>query len=167
MAVGVPPGIQVDVTPELDDLAGRYSFTHQPTPVVSRLRRANRVALLLLIVEKCRQERATILQLHTLDTALVDAKVRDVLRSGEAGFLPEASIRLDPALTRAVDLAVGFGLVEWVNGDRLQLTNSGRAALARIRSADLFAEERGVLSSIPGKVSMASVGRFARSRRWA
>ena len=51
---------------------GRLIFTPRPAPVSPRLRPAHRVALLLEMVAKCHGAKATLLQLHAIDTALTD-----------------------------------------------------------------------------------------------
>lgn len=132
---------------------GKLVFTPRPAPASPRVRPGRRIALLLEMVDKCWGGRATLLQLHAVDTALTDSTVLDRLAakevSGDDGFL----VRVDPALNRAVDRAVGEGLLDLQSDAKVTLTAAGRAALRTIREADVLQSERIALARIRGKLS--------------
>lgn len=136
---------------------GRLVFTPRPAPVSPRLRPARRVALLLELVDKCRGGRATLLQLHALDTALVDPEARQRLAGDAERDGALAVVRVDPSLNRAVDRAVGDGLLHLRPDATVQLTYAGRAALVALREADVLCAERAALAELRGKLTQTQV----------
>lgn len=137
---------------------GRLVFTPRPAPVSPRLRPAHRVALLLALVDKCHGRRGTLLQLHALDTALIDGDFRRHLAGRDRSGLRPVGLRLDPALNRAVDRAVGEGLLFFDQTATVGLTAAGKDALAAITEAGVLEQERAILSEIRGKLTQLKVG---------
>ena len=150
---------------EFEDLAGLVRFQPQPSPLPSRLSPSRRIALLLLSIDKCWGRRATQLQIHALDTAIVDPNARAALAAGD-DLKSTSIIRYDPALPLAVDRAVGFGLIERLSGNRLALTSTGAAVLGVIRSSGALSAEQALLDEIPGRFTQTTVDNFVRSDRW-
>jgi hypothetical protein len=149
----------------VDETLGRLVFTPRPAPVSVRLRPAHRVAVLLELIDKCHGSRATLLQLHVLDTALVDDRARRRLR-GEVVVEPALSVvRVDPALNRAVDRAIGDALVELHHNATVGFADRGRAALRALRDTDILQEERTVLAEIRGKVTQGQAALAAGAAR--
>lgn len=136
---------------------GRLVFTPRPAPVSPRLRPAHRVALLLEMVDKCWGARATLLQLHAVDTALADPHARRRLAGDRQVEATLSVVRVDPALNRAVDRAIGDGLLERGTDAKVKLTDAGRGALRAVRAAGMLQAERTALAAIPGKVTQAQV----------
>jgi hypothetical protein len=136
---------------------GKLVFTPRPAPVSPRLRPALRVAQLLEMVDKCRGHRATLLQLHALDTALVDPDARRRLAGDEQAAITFSVVRVDPALNRAVDRAIGDGLLELRSDATVKLTSPGRSALAAVRDAEILQAERAALAEIHGKLTQRQV----------
>jgi hypothetical protein len=57
--------------------------------------------------------------------------------------------RFEPALGRAINLAVGEGYVDWVGGDRLQITAKGKRWMSEIlKDESVMQEERDFLTRI-------------------
>lgn len=137
--------------------SGRLVFTPRPAPVSPRLRPAHRVAVLLEMVDKCRGGRATLLQLHALDTALADPHARRRLAGDLEAEASLSVVRVDPALNRAVDRAIGEGLVEMGADAKVTLTEAGRGVLRAIRDTEILQAERAALAEIPRKVTQAQV----------
>jgi hypothetical protein len=136
---------------------GKLVFTPRPAPVSPRVRPAHRVALLLEMVDKCRGGRATVLQLHALDTALADPRARRRLAGDERVAATLSVVRVDPALNRAVDRAIGDSLIELRPDATVKLTEGGRSALQAVREADVLQAERAALAEIHGKLTQAQV----------
>ena len=136
---------------------GRLIFTPRPAPVSPRLRPAHRVALLLEMVAKCHGAKATLLQLHAIDTALTDPRTRRRLAGDESQETTLSVVRVDPALNRAVDRAIGDGLLTVNNNATVGLTPVGRAALNAIRGTEILDNERAALAEIPGKITQGRV----------
>lgn len=154
------------MTGNYSELAGVMTFTVRPAPLPARLRPARRTALVLLYLNKCRGQRATQLQLHALDTAVEDAAAREALSGHLRGLGIDPIIRYDPALLRAVDLAVGFGYARWERGDRLLLTDIGRDALDALLSQDVLSAEKAALAAIPGRLTQTAVSRVTERTPW-
>lgn len=132
---------------------GRLVFTRRPAPLPPRLRATHRVALLLEMVDKCRGGTATLLQLHAIDTALTDPYARRRLSGDLSAEATLSVVRVDPALNRAVDRAIGDGLLEMSRHAAVTLTDAGRGALAGVRSAGILKDEVAALSEIRGKIT--------------
>lgn len=132
---------------------GRLIFTPRPAPVSPRLRPARRIALLLEMVAKCHGSKATLLQLHAIDTALADSHARRRLAGDRSHEATLSVIRVDPALNRAVDRAIGDGLLIMNANATVGLTDAGRTALKAVRGAEILETERVALAEIPGKVT--------------
>lgn len=136
---------------------GRLVFTPRPAPVSPRLRPARRVALLLEMVAKCHGAKATLLQLHAIDTALTDPHARRRLAGDHSAETTLSLVRVDPALNRAVDRAIGEGLLARGKNATVGLTPAGRGALTEVRRAEIFRDERAALAEIPGKITQGHV----------
>lgn len=140
-----------------------FRFTPRPDPVPPELRPAWRVAVLLLILEKCRGAKATWKQLHFLNWAVRSREGQGVLLRAFEGVADPSQIivRYEPALDRAVDLAVGHRLATWEDGHQLALTDKGKAVLAQLSEPLAPLErERQFLASLPGKISQSTVDRI-------
>ncbi len=132
---------------------GRLVFTPRPAPVSPRLRPAHRVALLLEMVDKCHGAKASLLQLHAVDSALADPDARRRLGGDASRDAALSAIRVDPALNRAVERAIGEGLLAMNTNATVSLTPAGRSALKVVRDADVLRAERAALAEIPGKIT--------------
>jgi hypothetical protein len=148
-----------------ESVRGTLVFTPRPAPVSARVRPAHRIAVLLEMVDKCRGGRATLLQLHALDTALADPSARRRLAGDEQVAPTFSVVRIDPALNRAVDRAIGDDLLELRPDATVKLTDRGRSALHAVREAEILQGERAALAEIHGKVTQAQV-RLAAGAKW-
>ena len=109
------------------------------------------------MVDKCRGRRATLLQLHALDTALIDPAARQRLSGDRDSLITFTVVRIDPALNRAVDRALGDSLLAMGADGTVQLAEAGNVALREIRARRALAPERALLSEIDGKLTQRSV----------
>ena len=139
-----------------------FRFKRRPMPIAAELRPDWKMATLLLILHLSSiGGKSSLKRLHILNWAVRSARhraefeqVRDRL-SPLFGF----QFRFEPALARAIDLAVGDGLVEWVGGDRLKNTTKGKRWIEQIeKDESLFQDERAFLKRIGKTIteSMAS-----------
>lgn len=71
--------------------------------------------------------------------------------------LPSRAVRVDPALNRAVDRAIGDGLLEMGTDAKVTLTDAGRGVLRAVRETTILQAERDSLTEIRGKVTQAQV----------
>lgn len=141
------------------------SFTDRPEVLPGDLRAPWRVALLVMLLDHCHGKSATMEQVHSMGWAMLDEKTRALMRAAIAGETsPDVVlVRYDPAWTRAMDLAVGFGLAEWVPGSgRIRLVEKGKAVAAALRTADEgFVAEREFLDGL--MITQAMIDRLLGS----
>lgn len=146
-------------TPLIPDVAYHFAVRRRPYP--ADLRADWRITAVLLAVDKSRGKRASVPQVHVLVWAMLDAPHGASLAralSGTDGFLPP--VRFDPAVSRAVDRAVGFGLLTR-DGKRLVLTEPGHFWIEAVLSdPELLSEEKEILQRLGGAVSMTAVDRI-------
>jgi hypothetical protein len=77
-------------------------------------------------------------------------------------------VRVDPALGRTLDLAIGEGLVERLtrtSGPAYRLTAAGNEAAAALAASDALVAEREFLDDTVARISEAFVERLIRMRQ--
>lgn len=150
---------------QVDDLLrAPYSYSQRPRPVPADGRPLWRVPYVLLLVRACRQEVASLEQLHVLNWALRSSDGVAQLTRFLAGDLgrEEPVVRYEPALDRAVALAGGLGLLVFEK-KLWRLTDRGRALLDEIgKDSRLFNAERELLSVIGKPLPQAAVSRLLK-----
>ncbi len=98
--------------------------------------------------------------------ATADALVDLLATPPVAAAFDRPVVRYEPALSRAVDIAVGVGLAEWTDSLRLSLTQAGRENHARVMAeTTLLTREKELLARVPGRVSQAGIDRVLSRRR--
>ena len=145
-----------------------FTFTERPRPVPGSLRPGWRIPAILLLVRKCRGARATLEQLHVLNWAIRDARGREAFLSFWRGEVEpdESLVRYEPALNRAIDLAVGVRLLIWNDAKRLVLTEQGRQLLVGIDAdADLLADEKMFLAALASPISQVAIETLLKGSR--
>ncbi len=138
-----------------------FEFSRLPTPIPASLRPERRVALLILLIAKCHSSGASWKGLQLLNWAVRDQGHADLLIGLWRGTdIPDRPVvRFEPALERAIDLAVGLGLIEVTRSHAMRLTGAGGAVLEDLIHTGAFQKEREILTQIPGKVTRADVDR--------
>lgn len=108
-------------------------------------------ALLLILHISSRGGKSSLRRLHILNWALRSSKNRaefEQVREHQQSLF-SFQFRFEPALGRAINLAVGEKFVEWVSGDRLQITAKGTRWVTDIlRDETVMKEEREFLERI-------------------
>jgi hypothetical protein len=130
------------------------------------LRPERRVPLLLILVEKCHGSGASWKSLQLLNWVVRNsehAKVITALRGG-SDVPDKPLVRFEPALDRAIDLAVGLGFLEVKAGRVFKLTAVGRSLLREVHESNAFRFESSVLREISGKVTQKEVVRILEWR---
>jgi len=130
--------------------ADRFSFRVRPVAVPGELRISWRLAVIVLMLHHCRQQRASLIKLYILNDVVRSQSSASLLRRVVAGELGPMwwQTRIEPAFGRALDLAVGDGLVEWVStsqGRGLMLTQAGKSAVAQVNALDVLTKEKELL----------------------
>lgn len=144
------------------------AFVRRPTPIPGDLRPQWRIGLLLLLFDACHGRTATPQQLHILDWVARDIQLHDDFSSMLRGdrMVGESFVRIDPALTRAVNFASACGLIVRDGSVRVRRTDRGSEIAAAIsQDDDLFTSERAFLSGLPRKLSSSVAERLFEARR--
>jgi hypothetical protein len=148
----------VPVPDELGD-AETVSFRVRPVSVPGELRISWRLAVVVLMLEGCRKQRASLVKLHVLNDAVRSDDNAQLLRRVLRDELPPSfwRTRVEPAFGRALDLAVGSGLVNWIHttlGAGLELTTKGKEAVAAIHKLKgVLEHEKTALAALAPQLS--------------
>ncbi len=128
----------------------RFSFQRRPIPVPGDLRIAWRVALILLMLNHSRANRASLAKLHILNDTIRSEKYQHLktMVSGAQASLPW-NLRVEPAFARAIDFVVGERFATWTKANgraALQLTKHGLEAAGSVAALeDALVLERTVI----------------------
>jgi hypothetical protein len=140
--------------------SGPLTMTSVPLPLPGRDRVAWRIAALLLCLNACRGQSATVEQLHVLSWAVRDPHNAEALLDVWEGH--RGAVRplraWDPALDDTLRLARASGLVTQRPNGRQELSESGARVVAAVR-------ENGVAMDSERRL-LASLGRVTESGMW-
>ena len=150
------------------DIDQPFRFRRQPVSLPADVRPFWKIAeLLLLLRESSRGGKSSLKRLHLLNWAVRSEKYTAEFVAARRGDLPlfRFNVRFEPAFSRAIDLAAGLGLVQWVGGDRIQLAAKGSQMADQILSEPgLFDDERQFLGEIGKTVTENEADRLLRAR---
>jgi hypothetical protein len=144
-----------------------FKFEARPTPIPGDLRPDWRVALILLILAHSRRNTASLEKLNVIGFAARSAPNRQSLLAVAKGELSTKGIliRFEPALMRALDLAIGEGLVQLVRKNRYQLTEKGEKLSSKIASTQhVFEAEKDFIRGICRYMTEMNVQSILRVR---
>ena len=129
-----------------------FRFTRRPMAIAAELRPDWKIGAVLLILHlSSHGGKSSLRRLHILNWALRSSKNRAEFEQVREHQQPLFSFqfRFEPALGRAINLAVGEKLIEWVGGDRLQITAKGKRWVTEIlKDEAVMQEERDFLQRI-------------------
>ena len=151
--------------PELDSA---FTFQRRPIALPGDLRPTWRIGLLTLILSQCcRQYRSSLTRLHVLNWAMRSvANFENLTALIENRLSPDQLIvRFEPAFNRAIDFAIGEGLVKRVDGSRIELTMLGKSFSDEItKDSGVYITEKKLVSKIKQKASEALVDNIFGAR---
>jgi hypothetical protein len=104
-------------------------FTRRPDAIAPDFRPDWKISVLLLILQlSSRGAKSSLARLHTINWAIRTGRHQEDFFATRDSDTPlfGFKVRFEPAFSRAIDLAAAAGLVEWLGGDRVQLTASGK-----------------------------------------
>lgn len=134
-------------------------FKRRPMAIAAELRPDWKIGALLLILHlSSRGGKSSLRRLHILNWALRSAKNRAEFEQVREHHQPLFSFqfRFEPALGRAINLAVGEKYVDWVGGDRLQIAPKGKRWVKDIlKDESVMQEEREFLNRIGKDITEA------------
>jgi hypothetical protein len=162
--------VEPDTPSEVD---APFTLRRRKRAVPGDLRILRRVGLVTLLLEACRDSRASLEQLHVLNWAVRSKESREAFLSFMAGAIApdQAIVRYDPTLSRALDFARHEQLVQdraepqeagssgrsAATSYRVALTEKGRQLAAILADDDYLVDERLFLDSIGRKVTQKMV----------
>ena len=114
---------------EIPELKTKFLFRRQPVAIPGDLRPGWRIGLLVLLLNNCcRSGRTSLARLHVLSWGIRTKENRRDLQAAIEGTLSPDSlvIRVEPFLNRAVDFAIGEGLVRRSGGSKIELISKGK-----------------------------------------
>jgi hypothetical protein len=126
------------------------TVTDRPASLAAIHRPAWRVPVTALLVDACRGKKAKREQLIVLNWAVRSEECAGALAALLAGQAAahDVGVRYEPALVRAVNIAVGTGVLA-ADGDYVNLTDAGRALIDEVADQDLYDHERRMLALLP------------------
>jgi hypothetical protein len=128
----------------LSYLSVPFNFVERPAPILPRHRLAWGISLVLLFLSLCsRGGKSTLQRLHVLNWAVRNETNRQQFLDYLAGQVAVTAIlvRYEPSLNRAVDYAVGEGLVELDGAGRIRITAAGERLATEIVGQELALNE--------------------------
>lgn len=145
-----------------EDFDAPLVFRSRPEAIPGDLRPIWRICVVLLILELAsRGKKSSISKLHVLNWAIRSKENQKVLlQIIEGEIAPDSiSIRVEPSLDRAVNLAHGEELIDFVSGKSIRLTWQGENAAKRIIDLEnVFLDEKNFLLEVgKGKLTEAVV----------
>mgnify|MGYP000060603048 CR=1 FL=1 len=163
--------VESDVSSNIDlpEFGVRFSFQRRPISLPGDLRPIWRIGLLtILMTQCCRQQRSSLTRLHVLSWTIRSKENYEDMLALIAGDLSPDSliVRFDPAVNRAIDFAIGEGLMVRVDGSRIELTALGKEfAMEIFDDANLYAIEKSLAVSLKLRVSETLVDSIFGVRR--
>lgn len=131
-------------------LIRKISFTKRPIPLPADYRPMYKIALIVLILKYCcRVETSSLLKLHLFSWALASEKNMGELRKYVASdFKIDFSVwGIEPALNRALQLAVAENICDVIEGKKYKLTQKGNLFFEQIKADKvLFDKEKAFLT---------------------
>jgi len=154
---------------DLNKFNTSFSFQRRPISLPGDLRPSWRIGLLVILLSQCcRQQRSSLTRLHVLSWAVRSKDNHDDLLTLVNHTLPPDAliVRFDPAVNRAIDLAIGEQLINRVDGSRIELSNSGRGFAEEIFADEqLYLTEKALAASLGHKVSESVVDEIFGKRK--
>lgn len=143
----------------------RIVFKKKPIPIPAEYRPMYQIALIVLVLKYCcRSCTSSLLKLHLFSWCLYSKNNMEILmRFIDNGYrmgVPHWTI--DPALNRALDLAIADGFCENAGNNRYRLTSKGHELASKLEEdKELLVLEKNFLIQIGrGKISESCVDKM-------
>lgn len=129
-----------------------FRFRRRPIAIAPDFRIDWKITLLLFILEiSSRGGKSSLKRLHVINWAVRTAKHQDAFErtTGSDAPLFAFKVRFEPAFSRAIEFAEAQELIEWVEGDRVKITNKGRTYIKAVqKKGDVMGPERSFLERL-------------------
>lgn len=150
-------------------LIKKLSFSKRPIPLPAEYRPMYKIALIVMTLKYCcRGESSNLLKLHLFSWSLASEKNMKELRDFvTSNYKTDFSVwGIEPALNRALQLAVAENICDIVGGKNYKLTEKGNKFFEMINAdKELFEIEKTFLSFI-GKSRITDSRITAMTQKW-
>jgi hypothetical protein len=154
---------------DIPELRTTFIFSSRPEGIPGDLRPLWRVGtILLILLLASRGGKSSLVRLHVLNWAIRTPESQQALRDVIAGqTIPGAVlVRIEPSLSRALDLACGEGLLHRLESGSIELTDQGKLAAEGILAENsVFSQEKRFLKEIGKSLTETLVKRLFAGRR--
>lgn len=151
---------------EIPELKTEFLFRRRPVAIPGDLRPAWKIGLLVLLLNSCcKNGRTSLARLHVLSWGIRTIENRRNLKTAITGNLSPDSliVRFDPFLNRALDFAIGEGLVRREEGSKIEITPKGRKLAEELTQvAAAYKDEKQFINSIQQGVTETLVNQMFR-----
>jgi hypothetical protein len=145
-----------------------FRFKRKPMAIAAELRPDWKIMSLLMSLQlSSHGGKSSLKRLHVLNWAIRSKRFGDEFNRilNDPSPLFGFGIRFEPAFSRAIDLAVGAGLVAWVGGNRLQISAKGKQAVtSALKDKALMEQERVFLQTLGKSVTETIADRVLGNR---
>jgi hypothetical protein len=116
-----------------------FRFKRRPLAIAPDFRKDWKIAVLLLILDiSSRGGKSSLKRLHVINWAVRSERHQRQFEETKDADSPlfAFKVRFEPAFSRAVEFAEAQKLISWIEGDRVQLTQTGRTLAETIKRND-------------------------------
>jgi hypothetical protein len=141
-----------------------FTFKRRPLDLPGDLRPNWRVPLLVIIlVLCCRGGRSSLFRLHLLNWTIREKGRQTALIASLSSSTDYSGIRLqvEPSFVKAIQFAVGEGLLERLGKGRVKITDKGKQFGTDIMQSDCLFEEKTFLNAVGFRLTEEWVTGFA------
>lgn len=147
-----------------------FTFEKRPEPVPPVLRPQWRIVLILIVLSYCKGKKASFSMLYALNWGIQKSnqiKFKNYVKNIDENF-STLQVNNDPFLIKALDLALGEGLIEIINqsnGGRISLSHKGLNAVNEfLKKNECFLEERNFLDDIKDHLNITKMESIFKGR---
>lgn len=147
-----------------------FTFEKRPEPIPPVLRPQWKITFVLIILRYCNQKKASFSMLYALNWGLNKSNqisFKKYIETYDRSFFT-LQINEDPFLIKALDLALGEGLIKIThtsNGNRVSLSHKGLNVTNEfIKKNECFLEERKFLEDIKDHLTITKIENIFKGR---
>lgn len=153
---------------DIAELKADFVFQRRPVAIPGDLRVGWRIGLLVLLITGCcKSGRTSLTRLHVLSWGVRTKEGREVLIAAVTKELPPDAllVRFEPFLNRAIDFALGEGLINRTDGGRIEISDKGRALAAELAAVETAYEpEKHFIAAVRFRVTEKLVEEIFRGK---
>jgi hypothetical protein len=129
----------------------RFTFSRRPQDLPGDLRPNWRVPLLVITLRLCcRAGRSSLFRLHLLNWTIREGERQAALLRNltDSPDYSEISFQVEPSFVKAIQLAVGEGLVERMSKSRVKITDKGNQFATDVFGSGCLSDETAFLEKV-------------------